>query len=215
MAENKKSFVLYADYIEIFEELSDVDAGQLIKHILKYVNDESPVTENAMVKVSFIPIKQQLKRDLKKWEDFRLKQAEHGKKGGRPIKENNEKATLSEKTQPFLEESQKSLNVNANVNVIDINLSVNWEKLLNQFNEITGKKIKVISDKARRQIKARLKEGYSKDDVVAAITNCFNDAYHHETGHKYLTIEFISRPDKMEKYASMNADFKAKKQDRL
>jgi hypothetical protein len=110
MAENKKSFVLYADYIEIFEELDDVDAGQLAKHIFRYVNDKNPETDNPMVKVSFISIKQQLKRDLKKWEDFKEKQSENGKKGGRPLKKQKPKnPSLSE-------ESQKSLNVTVTVN---------------------------------------------------------------------------------------------------
>ena len=68
MAENKKSFLLYSDYKELFLELSDQDAGQLIKHIFSYVNDENPISENPIVKISFIPIKNQLKRDLKVWE---------------------------------------------------------------------------------------------------------------------------------------------------
>lgn len=91
------------------------------------------------------------------------------------------------------------------------NLTVDWSKLLEQFNSITGKKIRVLNDKAKRQFKARLKEGYTKTDIVQAIINCFNDSYHRETGHKYLTLEFISRADKMEKYANVNPDFKPPK----
>lgn len=79
------------------------------------------------------------------------------------------------------------------------NLSVDWEKLKDRFNSITGKKTKVVSLKAKGQILARLKEGYSKDDLLNAIINCFNDAYHKENP-KYLTLEFISRSDKFEKY---------------
>lgn len=68
MAENKKSFVMYVDNKEQFEALTDSDAGQLIKHIFKYVNDENPITNNTIVNISFIPIKLQLKRDLSKWD---------------------------------------------------------------------------------------------------------------------------------------------------
>ena len=39
---NKKSFLLYADWKETFETLSDDKAGELIKHIFAYVNDENP-----------------------------------------------------------------------------------------------------------------------------------------------------------------------------
>ncbi len=84
MAEGKKGFLLYADYQELFEELSDEDAGQLIKHIFKYVNDQSPKTDNKIVKISFIPIKRALKRDLKKYENICERNRLNGSKGGRP-----------------------------------------------------------------------------------------------------------------------------------
>lgn len=92
------------------------------------------------------------------------------------------------------------------------NLSVNWDGLIGQFNDITGKKSKVISEKAKRQVKARLKEGYSKQDIVDAIINCYNDKYHKETNHKYLTLEFISREDKMEKYSVIKTNNKFEKE---
>ena len=111
MAENKNSFVLYAEYLEIFEELNDEDAGQLAKHLFRYVNDKDPKSENPMVKLAFIPIKQALKRDLKKWETYQKKQSENGKKGGRPPK--------AKETQPFNIKPKKADNVNVNDNVND------------------------------------------------------------------------------------------------
>ena len=42
MAEEKTSFVLYADQRGIFDKLNDEQAGRLIKHIFSYVNDEEP-----------------------------------------------------------------------------------------------------------------------------------------------------------------------------
>jgi len=86
MAEGKKAFVLYVDQKEIFEQLPDELAGQLIKHIFKYCNDENPETENIMLNLAFTPIKQQLKRDLKKYEDRAQRSRENGSKGGRPPK---------------------------------------------------------------------------------------------------------------------------------
>ena len=80
MAKDKNSFIMYADQIELFEELSDKDAGELIKHILRYVNDMNPETTNPMVKISFIPIKQSLKRDLKRFEGIIEKRSLAGQK---------------------------------------------------------------------------------------------------------------------------------------
>jgi len=69
MANNKKSFILYCDLIHTIEHLSDEQAGNLFKHILNYVNDRNPITDNVITNLAFEPIKQQLKRDLKDWED--------------------------------------------------------------------------------------------------------------------------------------------------
>ena len=70
MAEGKKAFVLYTSQLAMVEKLSDEQAGQLYKHILKYVNDLNPSEPNDLVvSIAFESIKPQLKSDLKKWED--------------------------------------------------------------------------------------------------------------------------------------------------
>ena len=86
MAENKKSFLLYCDVIHTVEHLSDEQAGKLFKHILSYVNDDNPTTKDVLINLSFEPIKQQLKRDLKKYEGIIERNKVNGSKGGRPIK---------------------------------------------------------------------------------------------------------------------------------
>ena len=79
---------------------------------------------------------------------------------------------------------------------------INWSILLDFFNEVTGKKCKVVPEKAKSQFKARLKESFTKDDIANAIQNAYNDNYHKETNHKYLTLEFISRADKLERFST-------------
>lgn len=229
MADNKKSFVLYADYIHTARKLPKELQAELFMMILAYVNDENPTTDNLLVEIAFEPIKQSLKRDLKRWEELKNKRSEGGKKGmaTRWSKEENDNSLITKDNSLIQDKTEitpvtVSVNVNDSVSVTvsdselskdnNNNLSVNWSKLLDQFNFITGKKIRVLSDKAKRQIKARLKDGYTKDDIVNAIVNCFNDSYHRDTGYKYLTPEFISRSDKMEKYANVNPDFKPPKQ---
>jgi hypothetical protein len=100
MAKDKKSFLLYADYNEVFEELTDQDAGKLIKHILKYVNDEDPISDNPLVKLSFIPIKKQLKRDLEKYEKIVKRNSINGSKGGRPKNPINPLGSLGNPLKP-------------------------------------------------------------------------------------------------------------------
>lgn len=86
MAKDKKSFILYCDIIHTVEQLNDVDAGKLFKHVLRYVNDLNPEADDIITKIAFEPIKQQLKRDLQKYERLCVRNAENGKSGGRPRK---------------------------------------------------------------------------------------------------------------------------------
>ena len=46
MAINKKGFILYADQKALFDQLTNDKAGELIKFIFSYVNDENPTTED-------------------------------------------------------------------------------------------------------------------------------------------------------------------------
>ena len=82
------------------------------------------------------------------------------------------------------------------------NNNIDWNQLIIIFNKITGKRIKSVNDKAKRQIKNILKD-YDKKDFLLSIKNCYEDDYHLETKHKYLTLEFISRPDKFERFYGM------------
>jgi len=86
MAEGKKIVNIYTEWIEIFEALNDENAGKLIKHFFRYVNDLDHELNNELLNMAFIPIKQQLKRDLKKWESMCYKNKQNGLKGGRPNK---------------------------------------------------------------------------------------------------------------------------------
>lgn len=67
MAENKKSFVLYCDYIDSFNELTDEEAGKLIKHLLAYVNDKNP----APLEDRLIPVYRKITEQIKfEWAKF-------------------------------------------------------------------------------------------------------------------------------------------------
>lgn len=81
MAEDKKGFLLYCDVLFTVEKLSNEQAGKLFKHILEYVNDQDPKTDDLITEIAFEPIKQSLKRDLIKWDEKIQKRSEAGKAG--------------------------------------------------------------------------------------------------------------------------------------
>jgi hypothetical protein len=115
--EGKKSFVLYTDQREVFEELSNEDAGKLIKHIFSYVNDENPETDDKLIRLAFLPIKTQLKRDLKMWDEKKQLRSEAGKKGGL-AKSSNAKQSLAKPSNARNDLANLAVNVNVNDNVI-------------------------------------------------------------------------------------------------
>ena len=112
MAENKKGFVLYADLIHTVKQLPDDKAGMLLKHILSYVNDENPTTEDIIINIAFEPIKQQLKRDLVKYEDVKVKRSKAGKLGGRPKQKETKEANAFVDKQS---KAKKAVTVKGNV----------------------------------------------------------------------------------------------------
>jgi hypothetical protein len=162
MAENKKSFVAYCDWGEIFDNLSNEKAGKLIKHIFDYVRDKDPISDDETINLLFITIKQTLKRDLKKYENYVEKQKINGSKGGRP---KGSVKTETQKTQAFSKKPKKADNVSVSVSVNDsekdkdikkkhkygiyknVLLTDNeLEKLKNKFNGTFDEKLKNFSE---------------------------------------------------------------------
>lgn len=94
MAEGKKSFTAYCNWIDTFDELSDEEAGKLVKHLFRYVNDKHPEAPDKLTKIAFMEIKNTLKRDLMKWKSKAEVNRVNGSKGGRP-----KKPTETQKTQ--------------------------------------------------------------------------------------------------------------------
>jgi hypothetical protein len=151
MAENKKSIIVYADWIEHFEFLTDEEAGKLIKHFFRYVNDLNPIAEDRNIQIAFNPIKAILKRDLDKWEKTLTDRSINGRMGN--LKRYNlDLFTKVEAKQMSLEEAEEvakhrkasppdstpTKNVakvadNDNVNVSVINIEERKQKFANSI----------------------------------------------------------------------------------
>jgi hypothetical protein len=114
MAKDKKGFILYADQKAIFDQLPNDKAGELIKFILSYVNDENPETDDLIIKLAFTPIQQQLKRDLIKYEETKENRSKAGKAGA-----NKRWQNITEDSNRINDIAKIAVNDNVNVNVID------------------------------------------------------------------------------------------------
>lgn len=89
---DKSSFLIYLDYEEQFNLLTDEQIGRLMRAIIKYEKTREIPQLNGIVKMAFSFIKTQLDRDREKYEARCEKNRENAKKGGRPRK--NQKDNL-------------------------------------------------------------------------------------------------------------------------
>jgi len=190
MANGKKSFVLYADLLKSVDHLTEEELGKLFKHILEYVNDLHPVLEDRLLLTAWKPIERTLKEDLKKWETQLEQRRQAGKRS----------AEVRKRNATSVNERSISSTDSVTVSVSDNDI-LNWSELLLFINKKTNRSFKVINKSVKKSYLARLKEGYSKDDIRTAIENACNNQHHKENNYQYLTPEFFSRSSTLDKYS--------------
>jgi hypothetical protein len=203
MAKDKKSFIAYADWLELFEELEDDEAGRLAKHLFRYVNDLNPDAPDKLTKISFVQIKQALKRDLKKYEIISERNKTNGSKGGRP-----KKAKKPTGLSGLNEKPKKADNDSDNDSDNDIKEtpltpkgeSFDFDAYLKFINKTLGKNRVKVCAKTKREIPKRLKEGYTKKQIEWAIINVKDVQIHKDNNYHNCTPEFFSREKTLQQY---------------
>lgn len=86
----KDSFILYTQFSEVIEELTDEQAGQILKALFSYaVSNEEP-NFTGVLKFAWIPIRQQIDLNNEKWEKKAGVNRANGALGGRPPKNKNQ-----------------------------------------------------------------------------------------------------------------------------
>lgn len=213
MAEGKKSFLLYCDLIHTVRKMPDEKAGQLLKHILEYVNDNNPETEDLLLQLVFEPIKQQLKRDLDKWSNISATRSEIGRLAGLKSGEaRRAKSNQDEPNEPIGSETNQNEHVSDNVTVnvndsdnvkdsfskkkkketLETYLEKNKEDLAEAFKDYP-----TIKEHAFKWLKYKFKsEGYKeigwskimvrriKETSIDFIKNKIDETIDNETGNK-------------------------------
>lgn len=164
MAKDKKSFVLYADLIHTVKKLPKEDAGELFMHILEYVNDLNPETDNPLVDIAFEPIKQSLKRDLKKYENRAERARENGKKGGRPKNPQKPK-----KTQSVISKPKKPDSVSVSVSVNDIKKE--YKEIFTSWIEYRKMIKKPVNNQKTLETLIKKFESHSVKDCIYVVNN--------------------------------------------
>jgi len=146
-------------------------------------------------------------------EDFDLFVIDDGKFGSMSVQRRlDERAGKSKKAQMSAEKrwNKEKSNANALRTHSDRNAikeskvkesKVNtYTPFLKKFNEITKRQFKILDKKTISQLKAREKQGFKLEDIYTATRHAYADQFHKETNHRYLTPEFITREDKLQRF---------------
>lgn len=175
MAENKKSFIAYADWIDVFDQLEDDEAGRLVKHLFRYVNDLSPDPEDRLTKMCFISIKAALKRDLAKYEKIRKKRSDAGKASANKRQQMSTSVNTAEQTS-----TNPTVSVNDNVSVnVNVNDKLNPEdyKIFRDVVSFFDKKYYKESKWLECYDKMIRIDGYSEKEIFEIVKYFTNDEF--------------------------------------
>lgn len=152
--------------------------------------------------------------NMKRWEASKS----NGSKGGRPDEEkpkpkprNNLTDNLTTNLTETIREEKSIEDKNKLLLKKEPKEGINFSGLLGCINSAFSKKLKVINATTQKKFNARLKDGYSKDDIFNAITNASHDEFHKESNFKWCTPEYFSRSTTLDKYGFESQPVKAEK----
>lgn len=132
----KDSFILYTDYKQHIELLTDEEAGQLFRALFEFVEAGTVPPFTGQLKMCFSFISAQIRRDKEKYIDICNKRAEAGRIGGKQKQANLANANFDKQKQANLTDND-TVNVPATDNDTVIN---NICELLNTGKHIAGNK---------------------------------------------------------------------------
>lgn len=177
----RKAFNFYHSYYEVAKELSDKDRFAFLWAILQKQFEGVEPELNGMAKFAYISQKHSIDSQVFGYESktgTKLAPTEGGSEGGSV----QEKGEVQGK----------------------VEYTIDFSKLLTFINTTLNKKYTKINEGVRKKFKARLSEGYTKEQIMRAIVNASKDEYHKETNYKYLTPEFLSRADKIDRFSEQS-----------
>tara|TARA_R110000803_G_scaffold2716_1_gene9329 strand:+ start:322 stop:1089 length:768 start_codon:yes stop_codon:yes gene_type:complete len=81
--------------------------------------------------------------------------------------------------------------------------SIDFDGLLAHVNKTFGRNYQVVNSSIKAKYKARLKEGYTKANIMTAIDNASKDKFHKNLNYKHCTIEYFSRANTLDLHSKL------------
>ena len=191
----RKGFNFFRSYFDVYNELSDKDKVQFMDALLdRQFLGVKPEELTGMAKFAYISQTNSIDSQVKGYED------KTGTKlsidGGLPTPTlggcygGTDTPTLQVEVE--VEEKEK------------VEYTIDFDLLLNFINKTLNKNFRTINKSLQAKFKARLKDGYTKEDIQKAILGASKASFHKESNYKHLRPEFFSRADKIDMYSNSN-----------
>lgn len=185
MDEGKKGFIMFLSFADIIQELTDEEAGRLLKAIMQHEGgEEVDLGNDRLLKVAYTAITSDIDRQDEKWEKTRYARSEAGKLGGAPKgnknasknKQNKQKQTETNKNKQNKHEVEVEVEVEVEEEVEKKNKSGQAAPVRHHFG--ANGKVLLTDDDLEK-----LYEAHGHEDTMAAIE--IMDGYLTANGRSY------------------------------
>lgn len=179
---NRDSFILYTGCKQQIAMLSDQDAGRLFKALFEFVDNgtEPDFSDSGALYMCFSFISAQVLRDKEKYDDICEKRAAAGKKGGRQKQANIASATNAKQKQANLADNENDSDSENETGTNKMKYSKDFEMLW----EIYPRKID--KGQAYKKYEARLRDGYSPEELIRAVRNYKEQCDKQKTDQRFI-----------------------------
>ena len=175
----RKAFNFYRSYYDVAKQLTTKDREKFLMALLEKQFDGKEPNLDGMAKFAYLSQQHSIDSQVAGYEAKTktiLGGAEGGAEGGSGQEKGEEKG--------------------------QVQYVIDFTSLLSFINKSTGRNFKVINKGVKNKFIARLKDGYTKQDIFTAITESVKTEYHKENNFQYLTPEFFSRSSTLDKYSN-------------
>ena len=213
MSNPRKSFIVHIDSLDVLDELTDAECGELFRAIKAHHKQEEFKT-TTVVRIAFSQFKGQFNRDQAKWEKVAESNRANGLKGGRPKgkKANPDKPNglIGNPDNPNEGVSVSgSVSVSANVSVSKN--EVQKKTTLSSKHDDAAQILNYLNSKRASDYKptksniglitARLNEGFSTEDIIRVIDNKIIEWGGSRKMEKYIRPSTLFNATKFSQYA--------------
>jgi len=208
----RKAFNFLRSYYEVFMALTDdKDKLQFLQAILKkQFEGEEPEDLTPMANVCYIGQKHSLDASLNgyltkvKGIKDRKKDTPSQDTCQDPSQAPYEAPSQAPKQTPCQQEEEKEKEKEEYKEEEKLKKDkIDFKILLDFINLKTGRGFKVINKSVRQKYNARLKDGFTKEDIRNSIINACNDKFEQSLNYQNLTPEYFSREKVLNRFSNV------------